>query len=313
MKKRIMTVLVLCFIASLFMVSSISAFAAAESSEIKIPVSATGANCTAVLCDEEGEQIQTIALTDGKAAAFEIYCEGLGSHIFTIALLDQDTDVTVFDKTKYTVDVELFYSDDNEIFYTITADPVGVIGQEGKPEKLEFINTSASNVCEGDPPVKKRVIGNPPAPGVFIFEMKAADPSFPMPEDSMEGIKTVTISGPGDVEFGTFSFTKAGVYEYTVLEKNTGADGYIYDTAIYTIRFIVTDQDGKLEIEQKIFKNGNETDVVSEAVFTNTYQLGPETPKTGDDSNTVVWIAAAGVSLAALILIAIIGRRYRKK
>ena len=134
-----------------------------------------------------------------------------------------------------------------------------------------------------------------------------------MPEGSTEGVKTVTVRGAGDVEFGIFSFTKAGVYEYTVLEKNTGADGYIYDTTIYTIRFTVTDQNGKLEMEQKILKNGDETEAVSAAVFTNTYQSGSETPKTGDDSNTVVWIAAAGVSLAALILIAIIGRRYRKK
>lgn len=310
--QRIAKAVLLVLLASLFLTGGISVLAV-EGINAEIPVSASGVDCEAALYDESGELLQTLPLKTGDTDAFQVYCDGLGSHQFKICLLDQDTETAVFDKTVYSVDIEVFYNDKSEIFYTVTADSFGVIGEEGKPEKLEFLNDPISGICEGDPPVVKKVVGNPPVPGVFTFEMRAADSSFPMPEGSTEGVKTVTVRGAGDVEFGIFSFTKAGVYEYTVLEKNTGADGYIYDTTIYTIRFTVTDQNGKLEMEQKILKNGDETEAVSAAVFTNTYQSGSETPKTGDDSNTVVWIAAAGVSLAALILIAIIGRRYRKK
>ena len=55
-------------------------------------------------------------------SAFVTECDGLGSHRFTIKLTDTDTVTTVYDRTEYSIDVQLFYSDDLTIFYTIEAD-----------------------------------------------------------------------------------------------------------------------------------------------------------------------------------------------
>ena len=48
------------FCAFLFHMGSLTAYAAAESAEVRIPVSAVGADCTAALMDENGEVLQTI-------------------------------------------------------------------------------------------------------------------------------------------------------------------------------------------------------------------------------------------------------------
>ena len=246
------------FCAFLFHMGSLTAYAAAESAEVRIPVSAVGADCTAALMDENGEVLQTITLIDGSVSAFVTECDGLGSHRFTIKLTDTDTVTTVYDRTEYSIDVQLFYSDDLTIFYTIEADPVGVIGGVGKPEKLEFVNVYTPLPCEVDPPVQKKVNGKPPVAGTFTFVMEALSAEYPMPEGSAASSKTVSITGPGSVEFGVITFTEEGVYEYTITERNNRALWYTYDTAVYTLRFTVTDVDGQLESTCTLFKNGTE-------------------------------------------------------
>ena len=67
----------------------------------EIPVSASGVDCEAALYDESGELLQTLPLKTGDTDAFQVYCDGLGSHQFKICLLDQDTETAVFDKTVY--------------------------------------------------------------------------------------------------------------------------------------------------------------------------------------------------------------------
>lgn len=201
---------------------------AAEMANVRIPVSAAGADCTAVLLNEDGNTPQTVMLTDGETSVFEFNCDGLGSHKFQIMLTDQDTAVTEFDKTKYTVDVELFDDENYDIISTIEADPLGVLGDgnDGKPGKLEFINTVKEKICKDDPPVQKIIKGKPANANTFTFVMKANDASYPMPEGSANGEKEVFITGEGEVEFGEIVFDTAGVYEYTVVEKNTGEAGY---------------------------------------------------------------------------------------
>jgi len=161
-----------------------------------------------------------------------------------------------------------------------------------------------------DPPVEKTVNGSPKTASTFLFRLTAADPSYPMPYGSVYGVKTVEILGAGRADFGTWSYVKEGIYHYTVTEVNTGVNGYIYDTAVYTITDEVKAADGQLAVTRTVTdQTGNQVKILS---FVNAYTSSGQSgdgPKTGDFSNPALWIVliAGGSMLLALII-----WRYRR-
>jgi len=126
-----------------------------------------------------------------------------------------------------------------------------------------------------DPPVKKTISGGTPKySSVFTFKLAAKNPSNPMPSGSTNGVKTMTITGEGMGEFGTWSYSKAGTYVYTVYEENTKASGYTYDTAVYTITDTVSEKDGELVLSRTVTDN-KDTKVTS-LNFANQYDSSVE-------------------------------------
>ncbi len=130
-----------------------------------------------------------------------------------------------------------------------------------------------------DPPVQKRVIGDKPyKKGTFVFTLTALDPSYPMPAGSIGTTKTMEIVGPGSKEFGDIFFVAPGEYSYKIAEKDTNEKGYTYDSEVYTVTFVVTEENGELKTETRITKSdGSET---SKVEFTNEFKE-PELPFTG--------------------------------
>ena len=157
-----------------------------------------------------------------------------------------------------------------------------------------------------DPPVRKTVSGNPSQASTFVFSLIAADPGDPMPEGSVNGVKTVTVVGSGETEFGTWSYTKAGAYYYTVIEVDDAVPNYAYDKTVYTITDVVKDVNGQLELA-RVVTNGSNRQVDSLS-FINTYTSpsvplppdppakAPVGPKTGDYANPTRLIVTMIVS-----------------
>lgn len=159
-----------------------------------------------------------------------------------------------------------------------------------------------------DPPVVKKVVGDTPkSPATFTFVFKAENDANPMPEGSTGNTKEISITGSGYKEIGKITFTKPGVYSYTVYEKDSGVTGYTYDKTVYTITYTITEKDGKLLVSRKITEsNGKEVD---SPVFTNRYTEKPILPQTG-----VLWWPVPAL-LSAGILFCIMGilqRRLRR-
>ena len=141
-----------------------------------------------------------------------------------------------------------------------------------------------------DPPVKKSVNGNPSKNSTFKFALIAGDPTNPMPEGSENGVKTMTIVGSGEKDFGTWSYTKPGIYFYTVKEINTGETEYDYDKTIYTITDNVSDNSGQLEVNRVVTNDNNKA--VTSFSFVNVYtgKGNPDSPITGDATQTTPFI-----------------------
>ena len=159
----------------------------------------------------------------------------------------------------------------------------------------KIVNTYVPNPVLVDPPVKKIVEGNPTNASTFHFEMKAINPTDPMPAGSINGVKQATVIGSGEVEFGAFEITQAGTYQYVIREINDGIANYTYDTTLYTITFDVRDVAGQLVADTHVEKADGT--VANEAVFTNVYKAPVSTPKTGDSSHLPIYIGAIIIAL----------------
>ena len=128
----------------------------------------------------------------------------------------------------------------------------------------------------------------------FEFRLESFRPAgAPMPagvEDGTNYVKRI-ISGqpegtPADTaisfNFGSVTFTKPGTYEYDIYEIDPGNNkivGVSYDSTVYRVTIVVTDNGGQLSATSTIQKivDGQPTgSAVNTAAFTNTYSATEE-------------------------------------
>lgn len=217
-----------------------------------------------------------------------------------------------------------------EIAYTVAEDPVPgyeatVSGSAAKGYAIT--NTHKVEVITVDPPVKKTVRGEgAPTNAKFTFTF-SADPAssklpasmteMPMPAGSNGQVKTVTVTGGGEYEFGTFEITRPGTYVYKMSEQATGVDGWSYDGSIYTVTYDVRAVDGHLTSTTTIARNGGAYgSAVPEFVNTYTKRATPaktakqaSLPKTGDPFSQQLLIGLLSGGVAAIAL----GIRRRRR
>ena len=131
---------------------------------------------------------------------------------------------------------------------------VAFVDTDKKANQIVFENSYKAAASDSklmtDTLVRKTVTGDPETNSTFNFKLAAKSSSNPMPAGSVNGIKSISITGSGHGSFGAWSYNSAGVYYYSVYEENTGVKGYTYDTTVYTITDIVTEENGKLVLSR---------------------------------------------------------------
>lgn len=176
----------------------------------------------------------------------------------------------------YSFTAPKYDAEGKEIVYTIAEVPVD--GYKTSYEGNDIVNTYIPPAIVAIPVAKKIVKGNNAPKEHFDFMIKSENDA-PMPEDSVENTKVLSVVGSGKVNFGDITFTKEGTYIYTVTELNGGKEGWKYDSSVYTVTATVTEKNDKLHAEWTITK---EDSTASEIVFTNIYDSEtptiPETP-----------------------------------
>ena len=171
------------------------------------------------------------------------------------------------------------------------------------------IAISPKDYLEVNPPVEKKVEGNDNAKDTFTFELAAEDITNPMPLGARDGKKQITITGEGDREFGSWKYTEPGTYRYTIREIAGTNKNYKYDKRVYHLTDKVSYSGSKLQLERTITdKDGNTyNDETMTFKFVNKYNKPgvPGIPKTGDDTNLLLWLLIAlvsGVTAAAFVI-----------
>jgi len=207
-----------------------------------------------------------------------------------------------------------------EIAYTVTEDEVAgydapeITGTASEGYVIKNHHTATPDAVTSDPPVQKIVQGTPATPATFTFRMKAVTTGAPMPEGSVDGVKTTQITGTGSSEFGIMTYTGPGEWTYEITEVNDGAANYTYDATVYTLTVKVVEVAEGTQV--KLVKTETVTGGNGAVVFTNTYKepvpeepKKPQTPtpqpipKTGDvapQAGTIALVAALVTGIAAV-------------
>ena len=98
----------------------------------------------------------------------------------------------------------------------------------------------------------------------FTFDLAAVTEGAPMPEDT----EAVATKENVNAVFGKVVYDKAGTYEYTITERNDGADGVTYDTTAHKVKVEVSKADDATNaLTAKVTYDGDATLIV-----TNTYE-----------------------------------------
>jgi len=229
-------------------------------------------------------------------------------------VVDEEKPGYKYDRQVYTIELYVSATQDTEVLaYKEDGTKAMALAFEN-----EFSLFASDPVLTVDPPVKKTVTGNPPASSTFTFNLKAGDPSYPMPPGSVNGIKTVYITGAGEAEFGWWSYTKAGTYFYTVYEVDTGLKEYAYDKKVYTITDTVTEENGRLVLSRIVTDDLKKpaAEMAFNNVYNNAYNSGLYKagilPKTWDDMDIPLFFSLfvmSGMAAAIFVSMLLAGRK----
>lgn len=183
-----------------------------------------------------------------------------GTHTYKIKEVEGNVPGWTYDKTVYTVIVEVT---DNDGQLTVTPSLTN--------EEVTFTNTytkPAPAATEATIEGKKFVNGISETDEEFTFILA---------EDGVQ-IDSVTIEGKGSFEFDTITYTEEGTHTYTVFELDGDAENWKYDNHKFKVTVNVTeDAEGNLKAE---------VNYVDGAIkFTNTYKEPVQTPSDATPSD----------------------------
>ncbi len=161
----------------------------------------------------------------------------------------------------------------------------------------------------------------------------------------MPAVSTATNTAAGIFAFGEITFTEAGTYTYKITERNDGRQGYTYDSTEYTVTVDVADNGGQLTatvagLDRVRFVNSyrnpepepekptpekptpekpapeKPTPAPQPAPTTGNSRkensaTAANSPKTGDDSKIMLWMALCAAALAVESGMLLLKRRRR--
>ena len=111
----------------------------------------------------------------------------------------------------------------------------------------------------------------PAVPEDFVIKLSADELSNPMPEGSLNGVLSMIMKGGGTVTFPKATFSKVGIYKYTIWQQSGTNPDCTYDDTIYHLTVFVTNAaDGGLEVASVLYRD-NDTEKSPAVVFENQY------------------------------------------
>lgn len=329
------------FLAGLFAVPAFAAEGSANSVEIPVTVTTSGQGIP-------GETYTIKMVPQGNAPAptsdtVTLTGEDLKAGTYTgqFELSFADVPVDVYSYTVYQVAPENTTgrgSYDTAV-YTLTVTyehpdgdmsktaVIAAIHKDGDAKDVKYAACAFTNTYADlpagttDPAVTKHISGDTPKDSTdFTFVLEAVD-GAPLPATAKDGKAEVVVNGEGTAEFGEIQYTAAGVYTYRCYEVNGGAEGYTYDSTVYTVRVVVTEGTKGFDVQRTITDQDERH--VTDLTFTNAYeapaqptpkasQANPDTSDTNALGTTSV-LGALGIAFVGIAVAMQFGRKHSQK
>jgi len=186
-----------------------------------------------VLKDSTDAVIQTVSNVGG-AFTFDalVYNAVGGPYTYTVSEVNEGKGGVTYDSTVYTVTVKVVDDGHGSLVTEVTGGT-----------SFAFTNDYSAD------PVDHAISGTKVLSGKALAD---GDFSFVLKNSSGTPIDTASNVG-GTFTFGAITYNTAGTYTYTVSEVNDGKGGITYDTTVYTVTVVVTDNgDGTLSATQQV-------------------------------------------------------------
>ena len=244
------------------------------------PVSALGTDGTTEITDPNSTQTAKNDAS-GKVAFAKLNYTVPGTYTYKVQESGEDGKGIRIDRTVYQVSVRVSDLLQNGTLGTeVTYKNLTTNQNVAAP--IVFKNVYTAESVEGELSAEKKLVdaegkalnlGN----RKFLFAMtltEAKQDNTDLTNDAPSS-RTAENSANGSVKFSKLTFTKPGVYVYTVSETTESGNGVIKDSSVYTVTYTVTDDgEGHLKLTREI-KKGTET--ASDIVFMNRYRTNAAT------------------------------------
>lgn len=138
----------------------------------------------------------------------------------------------------------------------------------------------------------------------YTVVLKADDSAYPMPEGSVNGVYSLTITGEDTESFPTIIYDRVGIYTYTIYQVAGTNQKCTYDDTVYSLTVTVSNKEDYSGLEATaVLYSDSDGDKLSGAEFANKYKVEPpsDTPKTGDESSPLLYAALIVVSMGVIV------------
>ncbi|MDD4323258.1 MAG: FctA domain-containing protein [Eubacteriales bacterium] len=139
----------------------------------------------------------------------------------------------------------------------------------------------AAEMPDGALPVTIKLEGLtlPDPEEIYLIKLEADDPAYPMPAESVDGVYTLSIRGAASESFPAISFSRVGIYTYTLYQESGTNTQAVYDDTIYLLTVYVTNKEEGEGLETQWILKLAGVEGKQDAVFTNYYEsVAPITP-----------------------------------
>ena len=154
-------------------------------------------------------------------------------------------------------------------------------------------------------PVTISLSGTPPYPAEdYMVVLKADDSAYPMPEGSVDGAYSLTITGEDTENFPTITYDRVGIYTYTVYQVAGSNKKCTYDDTVYTLKVTISNKEDYSGLEATaVLYPDSDGKKLRGAEFANKYKVDPpsDAPRTGDESSPLLYAVLIAVSIGVIV------------
>ncbi|MBE6128855.1 MAG: Cna B-type domain-containing protein [Erysipelotrichaceae bacterium] len=206
---------------------------------------------------DELPQTVTVSVKAGQKGTFaDITYDKSGTYLYTITETQGDTEHMTYDTTPKYAKVVIADDGTATVTYGETA--------AATDADLTVVNTYQETTATFE--VTKEFNDWGKADN-FTFDLKAVTENAPMPDEKTAVATKRTMKAV----FETITYDKAGVYEYTITERNDGVDGVSYDITPKTVTVEVKEDETTKALSTVVSYSGKDSLIVTNT-FTATFE-----------------------------------------